>query len=172
MPYALILLALCVLSGCTSTSPAQVEQGDPPIQMYPEALRWLQLSQEISAMNPGEAVEELVGLKRPQDVNQLFSYALLNQQLQSYGAWTEARDTLQILAVDQSLAPGQRHIVDTLLKYNQSRINWYLKYQKLEEEQASLQEQLRAAREQKNLLEQKIQALTELEAVISTRKEE
>tara|TARA_R110000823_G_scaffold210224_17_gene340631 strand:- start:639 stop:1157 length:519 start_codon:yes stop_codon:yes gene_type:complete len=172
MPYALILVILATLGGCMSTTPAQVEQGDALIPVYPEALRWLQLGEQISAMTPEEAVEQLVGVSRPQDVDQLFSYALLNQQLQTYGAWTQARDTLQILAVDESLTPEQLQIVDTLLKYNQARINWYLKYQQLAEEQTLLQEQLQAAQAETTLLEQKIQALTELETVISTRREQ
>lgn len=172
MPYSLILLLLGLLAGCAFNPTAEVPSADVETTVYPPALRWLERGAEVSALTPDEAVASLVDVARPVEPDELYDYALLNQQLQTYGAWTQARDTLQQLAAVQTLTPQQRQIVDTLLRYNQSRINWYLKYQTLEQDHAMQAEQLQSALQETSLLQQKIQALTELEAVISTRKEE
>ena len=59
-----------------------------------------------------------------------------------------------------------------LESYNQNRINWYQRQGELVKQRSQLEEQLDEAEQEKALLEQKIQALTDLEAVISTRKEQ
>ena len=59
-----------------------------------------------------------------------------------------------------------------LERYNQSRINWYTRQEELLERYQYLQRELDASDDEKAELEQKIQALTELEAEISTRKEQ
>ena len=66
----------------------------------------------------------------------------------------------------------QRQLTGILLAYNQNRINWYQRQSELLVENAELEKQLQQAEEDKVLLEQKIQALTDLEADISTRKEQ
>ena len=56
--------------------------------------------------------------------------------------------------------------------YNQSRINWYQRQSETVKQNIKLEQQLSEAEQEKQLLEHKIQALTDLEAVISTRKEQ
>ena len=58
-----------------------------------------------------------------------------------------------------------------LEEYNQSRINWHQRYIELQQENKLLLQQLDDTQQEKLLLEQKIQAVTDLEAEISTRKE-
>ncbi|MCB1843990.1 MAG: hypothetical protein KDI09_13585 [Halioglobus sp.] len=152
--------------------PAELPPREAEPAVYPPALRWLERGAEVSRLTAEEAVAALVDAARPVEPDQLYDYALLNQQLQTYGAWTQARDTLQQLATVETLTPQQQQIVDTLLRYNQARINWYLKYQALEQNLVLQAGQLESALQETSLLQQKIQALTELEAVISTRKEE
>jgi hypothetical protein len=123
-------------------------------------------------MSTEQAVERLVTVDRPEGTGQQFYYGLLNSQLQSYGAWTQARDTFQELLELDTLSPQQQQLVDILRQYNQNRINLYLSQEELLAEQAELQEQLQDAEQDNERLQQQIQALTDLETVISTRREE
>ena len=97
---------------------------------------------------------------------------MLNQQLQTNGAWAQARDSFRELQQSDGLTTEQRQLTGILLAYNQNRINWYQRQSELLVENAGLEKQLQQAEEDKVLLEQKIQALTDLEADISTRKEQ
>ena len=111
-------------------------------------------------------------MNKPEGADQLFYYGLLNQQLMTYGAWAQARDTFRVLREDKELAEVQRQLVTILQEYNQTRINWYQRQSELLNRNAELQQQLREAEQDKLVLQQKIQALTDLEAAISTRKEQ
>ena len=119
-----------------------------------------------------ETTEELATLDTPENVGDLFYYGLLKQQLQTNDAWVQARDAFRVLSEDDELTAEQQHLVGILEVYNQNRINWYQRQSDLLIDNTRLQQQLREAEQDKLLLEQKIQALTELEADISTRKEE
>jgi hypothetical protein len=88
----------------------------------------------------------------------LFHYGLLKQQTDVFPHWAEARDIFRQLGADDGLAWEQRRLATILERYNQSRINWYEQYKTLEDENL--------------LLEKKIEAITELETTISTRKEQ
>ena len=57
-------------------------------------------------------------------------------------------------------------------QFNQLRINAYVRQLELESNAITLRQQLVSAEAEKTQLQQKIQALTELETFISTRKEE
>ena len=96
----------------------------------------------------------------------------VNQQLVTYGAWVQARDAFRLLREDEELSEEQRQLVAILQAYNQTRINWYQRQSELLNRHAELQQQLDEAEQDKLVLEQKIQALTDLEAAISTRKEQ
>ena len=85
---------------------------------------------------------------------------------------TLARDAFREVNLMVGLTGGQRQLAEIFERYNQTRINWYQQYSQAEENQVALQEQLQEAQQQNNLLEQKIQALTDLETSISTRKEQ
>ena len=123
-------------------------------------------------MTGDEVVAKLVRANKPEGVGQLFYYGLLNQQLNSRGAWAQARDTFRQLQENESLTPGQRQLVALLEEYNQGRINWTQKQRNLLQEKDELEQALEQAEQKNILLEQKIQALTDLEAVISDRKEQ
>ena len=102
----------------------------------------------------------------------LFYYGLLKQQLQAYESWTEARDAFRALREEDGLTIEQRQLAGILEAYNQRRINWHQQYTELQAQYATMEEALAEAEQEKALLEQKIQALTDLETVISDRKEE
>jgi len=173
MPRAVLITAvLAVLAACSSQpqAPEPVPVNAPPPE--PSIQQWLALQREVGDMTAETAVQRLVEVDRPRDVGQIYYYGLLNQQLETYGAWTQARDTFQKLESHPELEPAKRHLLNLLRQYNQNRINWYLKNRDLQSENAQLRSQLVEIGDEKAQLEQKIQALTELEAVISTRKEE
>jgi hypothetical protein len=108
----------------------------------------------------------------PEGKDQLYHYALLRQHSQNYAAWVNARDAFRRLNADEGLTESQRQLAGIFQAYNQLRINGYQRRSELLDEQAKLQQQLHKAAQDKLLLEQKIQALTELEADISTRRGE
>jgi hypothetical protein len=173
---ALVALVLAILAGCAAsppTPPTPVVAATPPeITAYLALHQWLNLQQQVAALGTEEAVAELVSLGKPEDIAQLYYYGLLNQQLQTYGGWTQARDTFRELHLDEELLLEQRQLAGILQQYNQNRINWYQRQSELLKQHSELQQQLDQAEQDKLLLEQKIQALTDLEAVISTRKEQ
>lgn len=123
-------------------------------------------------MSIEETSEELAGLDKPGNAGDLFYHALLNHQLQTNAAWVQARDAFRALQEDDELTVEQRQLAGILEAYNQNRINWYQRHSDLLVDNTRLQQQLRDTEQDKLQLEQKIQALTELEADISTRREE
>ena len=175
MSRALIVLvfALTTLGDCASSSPVPlVEKDTTECVTYPTLQQWLNLQQDVADMTSDEIVAKLVRVNKPEGAGQLFYYGLLNQQLEAYGAWTQARDAFQQLHEDGDLTVEQRQLASILQEYNQNRINWYQRQRELLIHNAELEQQLSDAEQEKLLAEQKIQALTDLEAVISTRKEQ
>ncbi|MEZ5503652.1 MAG: hypothetical protein R3E50_13685 [Halioglobus sp.] len=168
-----LLLGLAILSGCATQQPV-TETGESASEfvLYPTVQQWLDLLQEVQGMDTTEVTARLSDLDRAAGTGQLYYYGVLNQQLQVYGAWTVARDTFQKLQQNEALPQDQRQLASILRQYNQNRINAYAKQQELAKQTAQLKEELTQAEADKRQLEQKIQALTELEAAISTRKEE
>ena len=96
---------------------------------------------------------------------------MLNQKTPAYRNWIQARDVFRQLRESDQLSAEQRQLAAVFEEYNQNRINWHERYGLLQEQYGDLQEQLDSAQADKALLEQKIQAITDLEAAISTRKE-
>ena len=169
---ATVALALTILTGC-GASPSQVDAPNAPeTTTYSTVQQWLNLQQEVASMPTEEVVAKLVRENKPEGAGQLFYYGLLNQQLQTFDAWAQARDAFRQLNEDETLAVEQRQLAGILQSYNQNRINWYQRQAELLKQNAELKQQLSDAEQDKLLLEQKIQALTDLEAVISTRKEQ
>ncbi len=169
---ATVALALTILTGC-GASPSQVAAPTTPeTTTYSSVQQWLSLQQDVASMNTEEVVAKLVRENKPDSAGQLFYYGLLNQQLQTFDAWAQARDAFRQLHEDEALAVEQRQLAGILQNYNQNRINWYQRQAELLKQHAQLKQQLSDAKQDKLLLEQKIQALTDLEAVISTRKEQ
>jgi hypothetical protein len=168
----IILLTLAVLVACAMPPSAVVQQPNPEVVIYTGVQQWLKLQQDIAGMDAEMLDTALADKVAPEGRNDLYHYALLQQHSQSYAAWVNARDAFRQLYADEGLTESQRQLVAIFQAYNQLRINGYQRQSELLDEQAKLQQQLHKAAQDKLLLEQKIQALTELEADISTRREE
>lgn len=149
-----------------------LEPATPQVVIDPSVQDWLDLQQQVSQMNAEEVRLALEGRTPPQAGRQLFYYGLLRQHSQSYEGWMEARDTFRILHNDEAVTARQRQMAGLLEIYNQQRINWYQQYLQLQAGNEQLQRQLQEAEQEKTQLQQKIEALTELEAQISTRKDQ
>ena len=123
-------------------------------------------------MTAEEAAERIAQLDSPEGEGQRFYYGLLHTRLKSYPDWIRARDAFADVASNASVSEAQRGLADLMRQYNQLRINAYVRQLELESNAVTLRQQLVNAEAEKTLLQQKIQALTELETIISTRKEE
>lgn len=176
MPRALVPLvfAVAMLTACAASPPPApvVEQPNPDSIAFSALQQWLGLQQAVAKMDAEMVVSELVLVGKPDGVEELFYFGLLNQKLQTYSSWVQARDSFRQLQQDESLTVERRQLAAILQEYDQSRINWYQRHVELHDQHARLEQQLHDAEQEKLLLEQKIQALTDLEAAISTRKEQ
>jgi hypothetical protein len=170
-PLVSAVLGLVILCGCV-VSPPVIEQATTEVIFYSSVQHWLKLQHEVAAMSIEEISAELADLDNQVNAGDLFYQGLLNQQLQTNTAWVQARDAFRALQGDSELTVEQRQLAGILEAYNQNRINWYQRQSDLLVDNTRLQQQLREAEQDKLLLEQKIQALTKLEADISTRREE
>ena len=162
------------LTACTTPAPviiAPVEPTAKKVQVLP-VQRWLRWQEAVSTMTEEQLNTALEGTAEPGNASQSFYYGLLRQQADAYDDWVEARDIFRQLADKEKLSTGQRQLATLLERYNQSRINWYQSREELRIEYEELQATVTAIEAQNQLLEQKIKAITDLEATISTRKEE
>jgi hypothetical protein len=126
----------------------------------------------VAAMTSEEASAALADVDPLASTADLFYFGLLKQQLQLYAAWTEARDAFRTLSQEEGLTLEQRQLVGVLEAYNQRRINWHQRYSDLQQQYDNVQQALADSEQEKALLQEKIQALTDLETVISDRKEQ
>jgi hypothetical protein len=157
------------LVACAAPAPAPTPA---PVEPPCPEKAWLQLQDELTELDQQAAVEALVAIGRPADAEGLYRYGLLNQQLESYGAWVQARDSFKTLLEEPGLSKEQRTLVRQLLQYNQRRINWSTRIGELQQEEEALRSSLAESEAERALLEQKIEALTDIETAISTRKAE
>lgn len=162
-PLIVVAVALTILSGCATPNSTPAPPPGTTVRVTSGCAcepieAWLKLQEDVSIMTVEEVSDRLTDAERPDGGEPLFYFALLNQQLDVFTKWAEARDAFRELAGEESLTWEQRRLAAILERYNQSRINWYEQYKQLEDENA--------------LLEQKIEAITELETTISTRKEQ
>jgi len=172
---AVSLWLALALAGCTvpTPQPTVVQAKAVPVQVSPSAvLAWLNLLEKVAGRSTELVNEELTGITPPEAGPELFYFGLLNQYSQAYEGWIKARDAFRKLRMDDTLAPEQQQLAGILQEFNQQRINSYQRYLQLQGENAELQQQLGEAEQEKEQLRQKIQALTDLEAQISTRKEQ
>lgn len=164
-------LVLAALAGCATQSQPTIETpADTPT--CTQLQNWLELQREVSAMSIEKVDEQLTTLGEPKGPQQQFYFGLLNQQLDTFTKWTQARDVFRQLTDDAGIAKEQRNLAAVLERYNQSRINWYLQRRQLVKNNETLNAKLSASIEGNALLERKIQAITDLETSISTRKEQ
>ncbi|MFK8049512.1 MAG: hypothetical protein AB8B81_13895 [Halioglobus sp.] len=178
MPRTLILalFLLATLGGCTLlTNDLLVEPSEPAkpeVVEYTTLQQWLRMHQHVTDMSPERAQAALARRSPPTKPRQMYYYALLSQQTQLYDGWTKARDTFRALREIESLSTEQKQLAGILEEYNQTRINWHQRHSKLQRDYGEQQKQLVVSENETAELEQKIQALTDLEEAISTRKEQ
>ena len=166
------ILAGC-LQGCAQNPPTRVVYRPSPENINWTSLQqWLKLQDSVAELPEDQIEAGLVGMSRPTAADQLFYFGLLNQHSQNYQGWIVARDAFRELNQNSALSIEQQELAGILEEYNQSRINWHERYGQLQQENDDLVQQLTDAQQQNEILEQKIQAITDLEATISTRKEE
>ena len=144
----------------------------PVVSVYPSVEQWLNLQREVEAMDIAEVKRRLDTADKSDSVRQLYYRGVLYQRLPEYGAWTVARDAFQKLQENEQLPPPQRQLAGILRQYNQTRINNYQRYSALLASRNETEQHLGQAVHDKELLEQKIRTLTEVEAAISTRRED
>jgi len=169
-PLTIAAVFLVALAGCATPSLPALKT-TPDVAASSQLQIWLELQREVSAMSIEEVDQQLTELGKPKGTQQLFYFGLLNQQLDAFTKWTQARDVFRQLDEDTSLDEEQRSLAAILERYNQSRINWYLQRRQLLENNETLQAELDSSREENKLLEQKLKAITDLETSISTRME-
>lgn len=167
------LLLAVALPGCARFMPAQVVDSPAPEVIADSPLPdLLQLQDTVTGMSAEQVERELASMNKPSAIRVLFYYGLLNQQSLNYPNWITARDVFRQLGQDERVTEEERQLAGILERFNQNRINWHERYSQLRNQQQVLQQQLLEAEQHKALLEQKIQAITDLEAAISTRREQ
>lgn len=122
-------------------------------------------------MSPEAVNAELERIDEPRAPSEVYYFGLLNQQLGTTEGTAQARDAFLSLSEHEELDQKQRQLIRVLERYNAERLAWREAQQELERERDNAAARLNEANEQKALLEQKIEALTEVETSISTRKE-
>lgn len=166
-------------SGGYSDSSSSVVNHSSRLMKRQNPDKWLAISKEVDAMTPEQAVIALNKLSAPVRHDDLFYYGVLNQKLGRIDGWIQARDAFRKLENDPVVKPTIRELARILEAHNQSLINWHQRHQNLQKELAesvldreSLKHKRVLMKQKNKVLEQKIEALTELEAVISDRKKQ
>lgn len=170
---ATVLVAM--MPGCTGHFPLSKDSHEPmrlQVTELPNLNNWLDMSSQLEAMPSDEVVARLKVANNPQTVNERFYYGLLNQQLGRLDGWVQARDSFRSLADDETLDSSSRELARILQVHNQALINWYERHRHLQKELAVSVLDRELLEERHKELEQKIEALTTLEAVISNRKQQ
>lgn len=174
-PLIIASILLATLSGCATQPDITVEvpppAPDPQTCTCEHLQKWLELQDRVSNMSAEKVQQQLASLDEPRGSWQQFYFGLLKQQLDEFVSWTQARDTFRELAADSGLVKEQRDLVTILQRHNQTRINWYMQHHKLLDDHETTAAKLDASLEENRLLQQKIQAITDVETSISTRKE-
>lgn len=156
-----------ICSGCQSLQTAYYEGWNKqPALTIEQRHYWLRIADLYMQLTPAQAQQRLdkVGDEEKTSL-QWFRYGLLNQQLAERAGWIRARDAFRHVLASQDLGQDVKGLVKLLLRHNQSMINWEARYSKV-----SLQ--LQESEGMQRVLEEKIQAITNLEQNISSRKEQ
>lgn len=181
--YALIfswpLLATLLLTGCgnfmlpSDTANSRVLR----VTELQSLNHWLVISEKVDSMSIEQVEDALKGRETPVSPSALFYYGALNQKLGRIDGWIRARDAYRKLGSDEALGSGAntsgiRELARILEAHNQALINWHERHRHLQKELAESVLDREALEKKHQLLEQKIDALTDLEAVISHRKQQ
>lgn len=165
MKHLMIALLLLSCAGCELLQPNQNDRQLESVVPTGQRHYWLSIADLYMDLTPTQAQQRLdqTGAQKSSNL-QLFRYALLNQQLNERTGWVRSRDAYRQLLDTPNLTAELRGISKVLLKYNQSMINWYVRYNKVQIE-------LKESEAMQQVLEEKIQAITNLEQSMSSRKE-
>jgi hypothetical protein len=176
---SLLLLITLLLAGC-GKFPLSSDSAHSRVLRVTELQslnHWLALSEEVDAMSIEQVNEALKDFKNPVSQNALFYYGALNQKLGRIDGWIRARDAFRKLGNDQTSGTNSREsgvfeLARILDAHNQALINWHERHRHLQKELAESVLDREALEQKHQLLEQKVEALTDLEAVISHRKQQ
>lgn len=167
----LIAVLILALTGC-ALLPSQQASREASLAAYAALKAWLDRVQSVEAMSRKRVTARLSDMGKPKDHDELFYFGLLSQRSNAYDSWTQARDAFRELSEAPAITREQRQLASILLLYNQSRINAHLRSRKVKADCSATETDLEQVRSENDLLERKIQAITDLETSISTRKEQ
>lgn len=162
-----IVAIVLICAGCQNWQAVYYEGWNrQPALTVEQRHYWLRIADLYMELTPHQAQQRLdqVGDEEKTSL-QWFRYGLLNQQLSNRAGWIRARDAFRHVLASQDLGQDVKGLVKLLLRHNQSMINWEARYSKV-----SLQ--LQESEGMQRVLEEKIQAITNLEQNISSRKEQ
>lgn len=167
MKHFMVVLILLACAGCESLQPNYYEGWNrEPTLTAEQRYYWLRIADLYMELTPSQAQQRLDKIDGEEKTSlQWFRYALLNQQLNERAGWIRSRDAFRQLLVTENFGDELRGLTKLLLKYNQNMINWDARYNKV-------QIQLKESEALQQVLEEKIQAITNLEQNISSRKEQ
>lgn len=169
-----VAVLVTALTACATNTPAPAAPvADCDCEKpYQTIKHWLAMERSTSAMESGTVVAELVKLGRPATAEQRFYFGLLNQQLNTPANWRHARNAFRQTRQDTALAAELRSFAAVLERYNRSRLDQHNARQNQARQQQQLRERLETKASENTLLQEKIQAITELETDMSTRIEQ
>jgi len=167
MKYFMVALVLLLSTGCSSIQRDYYENWErEPVLSAEQRYYWLRIADLYMELTPTQAQQRLDKIGDEEKTTlQWYRYALLNQQLNDRAGWVRARDAFRYVLATESLSQELYGLTKLLLKYNQNMINWDARYSKVKIE-------LKESEAMQQVLEEKIQAITNLEQSMSTRKEQ
>lgn len=167
MKFFMVALVLLLSVGCSSLQRDYYENWErEPVLSAEQRYYWLRIADLYMELTPTQAQQRLDELGNEEKTTlQWYRYALLNQQLNDRAGWVRARDAFRYVLATESLSQDLYGLTKLLLKYNQNMINWDARYSKVTIE-------LKESEAMQQVLEEKIQAITNLEQSMSSRKEQ
>jgi len=167
MKYFMVVLVLLLSTGCSIIQRDYYENWErEPVLSAEQRYYWLRIADLYMELTPTQAQQRLDELGDEEKTTlQWYRYALLNQQLNDRAGWIRARDAFRYVLATESLSQELYGLTKLLLKYNQNMINWDARYSKVKIE-------LKESEAMQQVLEEKIQAITNLEQSMSSRKEQ
>lgn len=167
MKSFVVALALMLSVGCSMMQRDYYENWErEPVLSAEQRYYWLRIADFYMELTPTQAQQRLDEIGDGEKTTlQWYRYALLNQQLNNRVGWIRARDAFRHVLASESLSQELYGLTKLLLKYNQNMINWDTRYSKVKIE-------LKESEAMQRVLEEKIQAITNLEQNMSTRKEQ
>jgi len=167
MKCFVVALILLLGAGCSSMQRDYYENWErEPVLSAEQRYYWLRLADLYMELMPAQAQQRLDEIgDEEKTILQWYRYALLNQQLNDRLGWIRARDAFRYVLASENLSQELYGLTKLLLKYNQNMINWDARYNKVKIE-------LKESEAMQQVLEEKIQAITNLEQSMSSRKEQ